>query len=258
MTAKPELSFVMPDYNEEDNIGLVIERVDAVLRRLGLRYELIVVDDGSTDKTGVKVKDYARNNGHVKVVGNKNNVGKGYVLRTGFSHAVGDVVVFLDSDAEIDQEQVVRYVEALKDADVAVASKWHPQSKVDIPLIRRVLSHGFNVLVRLLVGLRLSDMQTGLKAIRRDAFVRVFPRLTVKRFALDVEMLALANSLGLRIAELPINIRSRSLFSFREVWRMFLDLLGITYRLRVLKWYQRSTRFLHNKGKLIDIEHGNV
>lgn len=239
MMVKPELSLIMPAYNEEDDIELVVERVDDVVRQMGLRYELIVVDDGSIDDTRIKVNSYAGNNGHVKVVGYKNNVGKGFALKTGFSHAVGDVVVFMDSDADIDPKQVVRYVDALKDADVVVASKWHPQSKVDTPLIRRILSHGFNVLVKLLVGLRLSDTQTGLKAIRRDAFLSVFQRLTVKRYACDVEMLALADLLGLRVVELPINIRMRQLFNLQEVWRMFLDLLGITYRLRVIRWYQR-------------------
>jgi glycosyltransferase involved in cell wall biosynthesis len=239
MMAKPELSLVMPAYNEEENIDLVIERVDDVVRRLGLKYELIVVDDGSIDKTRVKVGNYASNNGHVKVVGYKNNVGKGFALKTGFSHAIGDVVVLIDSDADIDPRQISRYVEALKDGDMVVASKWHPQSSVDSPLTRRVLSHGFNVLVKLFTGLSLSDTQTGLKAVRRSAFVNVFPRLTVKRYAFDVELLALANLLGLKVVELPINIRLRSLFSFREVWRMFLDLLGIMYRLRVIRWYQR-------------------
>ncbi|MFQ5821148.1 MAG: glycosyltransferase [Candidatus Heimdallarchaeota archaeon] len=239
MRDRPELSLVMPAYNEEDNIGLIIEHVDEVVRRLGLKYELIVVDDGSVDNTRVKVNEYARNNDHVKVVGYHNNVGKGYALRTGFSQAVGDLVVFMDGDTDIDPKQLARYIKALKDAEVVVASKWHPRSKVDTPLIRRILSHGFNVLVKLLVGLRLSDTQTGLKAIQREAFTGVFPRLTVKRYAFDVEMLALANLLSLKIVELPIKIRLRSLFSLREVWNMFLDLLGITYRLRVLRWYQR-------------------
>lgn len=239
MMVKPELSLIMPAYNEEDDIQLVVERVDDVVRQMGLRYELIVVDDGSIDDTRIKVNSYAGNNGHVKVVGYKNNVGKGFALKTGFLHAVGDVVVFMDSDADIDPKQVVRYVDALKDADVVVASKWHHQSKVDTPLIRRILSHGFNVLVKFLVGLRLRDTQTGLKAIRRDAFLSVFQRLTVKRYACDVEMLVLADLLGLRVVELPINIRMRQLFNLQEVWRMFLDLLGITYRLRVTRWYQR-------------------
>lgn len=249
MSDRPEVSLIMPAYNEEDEIGLVIEMVDGVVSRMGLRYELIVVDDGSIDNTRVKVEDYASDNGHVKVVGYENNVGKGYALKTGFSHAVGDLVVFMDSDSDIDPKQVGRYVEALKDADVVVASKRHPQSKVDTPLVRRILSYGFNVLVKLLVGLRLSDTQTGLKAVRRSALVGVFPKLAVKRYAFDVELLALANLFGLKIVELPINIRLRNLFSVREVWRMFLDLLGITYRLRVLKWYQRSHKVKLNPRK---------
>jgi len=240
MSDRPELSLVMPAYNEEKNIRLVIERVDDVARQIGLRYELIVVDDGSVDNTKVEVEGCARHNGHLKVASYNNNVGKGFALRTGFSHAVGDLVIFVDSDADIDPKQVACYIDALKDADVVVASKWHPQSKVDTPFIRRILSHSFNVLVKLLVGLRLSDTQTGLKAVRREALVGVFPRLTVKRYAFDVELLALANLLSLKVVELPINIRLRSLFSFREVWRMFLDLLGITYRLRVTRWYQRT------------------
>jgi glycosyltransferase involved in cell wall biosynthesis len=239
MTHRFDLSLVMPAYNEEDNIGSVIKRVDDVVRPLGLKYELIVVDDGSIDNTRGKVEEYAKKNGHVKVVGYSNNVGKGYASRIGFSHAVGDVVVFIDSDADIDPNYVARYVQALKRADVVVASKWHPQSSVDSPLIRKILSHGFNVLVKVLVGLRLSDTQTGLKAVRREALACMFPRLTVKRYAFDVEILALANLLGLKIVELPINIRLRRLLDFREVWRMLLDLLGITYRLRVIRWYQR-------------------
>ncbi len=240
MRAKPELSLIMPAYNEESKIDLVIERVDDHVRRIGLRYELIVVDDGSFDNTKVKVGEYARKNAHVKVVGYNNNVGKGFALKTGFSHAVGDMVVYLDSDFEIDPSQVVHYVEALKHADIVVASKWHPESSVDSPLIRRILSQGFNALVKLLTGLRLSDTQTGLKAMRRNAFVDVFPRLTVKRYAFDVELLVLAGLLELKVVELPVNIRLRSLFSFREVWRMFVDLLGITYRLRAFRWYQRA------------------
>lgn len=242
MTDSPQLSLIMPAYNEGRTIEEVIYRVDNVVREMGIKYELIIVDDGSNDNTRMKVNNYARNNGHVKVVGYNNNVGKGFALKTGFSHAIGEMVVFMDSDAEIDPRQVVRYVEALKDADVVVASKWHPQSKVDTPLIRRILSHGFNVLVKLLVGLRLSDTQTGLKAIRRSVFLSVFPKLTVKRYAFDVEMLALANLLGLKVVELPINIRIRNLLCLQEVWRMFLDLLGITYRLRVLRWYQRAMK----------------
>lgn len=250
MNDKPELSLVMPAYNEEKNIRAVIGRADYVAKQIGLRYELIVVDDGSADNTKVEVEGYAGLNGHVKIVSYNNNVGKGFALRTGFLHAVGNAVIFMDSDADIDPKQLACYVNALKDADIVVASKWHPQSRLDTPLARRILSRGFNALVKLLVGLKLSDTQTGLKAIRKETLAGIFPRLTVKRYAFDVELLALADLLCLKVVELPIDIRLRSLFSLREGWRMLLDLLGITYRLRVTRWYQRalSHRDHPNKG----------
>jgi hypothetical protein len=129
----------------------------------------------------------------------------------------------------------------LKYGDIIIASKWHPKSEVNIPLIRRILSHGFNVLVKLLTGLRLGDTQTGLKAMRRHAAKRMASSLAVKRYAFDVELLTLANLYGFKIIELPVVLKLQGLFNFREVWRMFLDLLGIVYRFRIIKYYQRIT-----------------
>lgn len=238
MQVRPELSLVLPTYNEKDAIVEVLERVDRVVRQACLTYELIVVDDGSVDDTRRKVIAYANDNGHVKVMGYGKNVGKGHAIKTGFTHAKGDVVVLMDSDLDIDPKQLGWYIAALKHGDIVVASKWHPQSHVEIPLLRRFLSQGFNVLVKLLTGIRLSDTQTGLKAVRRKPLENVFSRLAVKRYAYDVELLTVANLYGLRVVELPVNIRMRGLFSPKDVWRMFLDLLGIAYRLRVAKWYQ--------------------
>jgi len=238
MRDRPELSLILPAYNEGDTIEVVVERVDRAVGKTGLGYELIVVDDGSVDDTRIKVINYADNNAHVRVVGYGRNMGKGHAIKTGFAHARGDAVVFIDSDLEIDPRQITHYVEALRHGDVVVASKWHPQSRVEVPLMRKFLSYGFNVLVRLLTGIRLRDTQTGLKAVRRKALEKVFSRLAVKRFAFDVELLAVANLYSLKIVELPVNIRMCGLFNLREVWRIFIDLLGIAYRLRVLKWYQ--------------------
>ena len=239
---KPEVSLVMPAYNEGDMIEEVVERVDRVVGKTGLSYELIVVDDGSLDDTQRKLMNYAQNNGHVRVVGYAKNMGKGHAVTTGFACAKGDVVVFIDSDSDINPSQICRYVEAVKQADIVIASKWLPQSKVDVPLIRKILSYVFNVLVKLLTGIRLSDTQTGLKAVRRKAVEKVFSKLAVKRYAFDVELLGMANLHGLRVVELPVTLKIECLFSLREVWRMFVDLLGITYRLKLLKWYKHESR----------------
>jgi glycosyltransferase involved in cell wall biosynthesis len=242
--AQVDLSFVLPAYNEAEFIESALESLCRAGKDMGLRYEIVVVDDGSVDDTGSRAVDFASRNGHgengfVKLVTYRDNVGKGYAVKTGFSRACGDAVVFIDSDLDVDIEQIGRYIEALGQGDIVIGSKWHPESCVDVPLPRLVLSCGFNALVRLLTGVRLRDTQTGLKAIRRRALRDVFPCLAVKRYAFDVELLAVARLLGLKVVEMPVRVRLREMFSFEEVWRMFVDLLGIAYRLRVKRWYQR-------------------
>jgi len=238
--SRVDLSFVLPAYNEGDSIEGALDSLDRVVKGAGLQYEVVVVDDGSIDMTRVKAINYANKNGHVRIIGYDKNVGKGHAIKRGFMQAVGDVVFFVDSDMEIDFRRISNYADALQHGDIAIASKWHPESVVEIPLIRRVLGHGFNVLVRLMTGVKLKDTQTGLKAIKKSAFRDIFPKLAVKRYAFDVELLAVANLYGLKIVELPVNIRMRGLFNLKDVWRMLVDLLGIAYRLRVLRWYQRA------------------
>jgi len=235
-----DVSLVMPAYDEEETIEEVVARVDGVLDKTGLSYELVIVDDGSRDTTREMALNFSQNNDNVKVIGYDVNMGKGYAIKTGFSHACGDAVVFIDSDLDIAPSQISSYVRALKQGDVVVSSKRHPQSVVEVPFLRRFLSYGFHVLVKLLTGLRVRDTQTGLKAVRRKTLKPVFRVLTVRRFAFDVELLTVANLCGLKIIELPVKIRlTKMLFRPFEMWKMFVDLLGIAYRLRVIKWYQQ-------------------
>jgi glycosyltransferase involved in cell wall biosynthesis len=234
-----ELSFVIPAYNEEDSIETALGTLDGVVKDKRLPYEIVVVDDGSKDKTLSRAITYASTNGHVKVISYTQNEGKGYAVRTGFMQTKGDVVVFADSDMDIDLGAVSKYVDALEHGDIVVATKWHPDSRVEMPLIRRILSHGFNVLVRILTGAKLKDTQVGLKVMRKSAFADIFPRLCVKRYAFDVELLAVASLYGLRIVQMPTQLRIRESFHLKEMFKMFQDLLGIAYRLRVLHWYKR-------------------
>jgi dolichol-phosphate mannosyltransferase len=237
-----ELSFVIPAYNEEDSIEDALGALDYAVKDRRLPYEVVVVDDGSADKTLLKAMTYASRNGHVRVISYTQNEGKGYAVKAGFMQATGDVVVFVDSDLDIDLGTVASYVEALQHGDIVIASKWHPESVVSMPLTRRILSHGFNVLVRLLIGANLKDTQVGLKAMKKSAFKDIFPRLSVKRYAFDVELLSVARLYGLRIVEMPTRLRIEASFCPKEILKMFVDLLGIAYRLRVIHWYRRSVR----------------
>ena len=234
-----ELSFVVPAYNEEEFIEDTLGSIDAIIMNKNLSYEILVVNDGSADETLAKARKYAGKNGHVKVMSYSKNLGKGYAVKTGFLNSNGSVVIFTDGDMEIDLSTISKYLDALKDGDIVIASKKHSDSHVDVPLSRKILSESFNGLVRLLTGVSLKDTQSGLKAMKKSAFVNIFPRLAVKRYAFDVELLAIAHLYGLKVVEMPVNIKLDASFKPKEMWRMFVDLLGIAYRLRIIHWYQR-------------------
>ncbi len=246
----PKISVIMPAYNESGRIAECVLRARAHLERILLPYEIIVVDDGSEDGTRAEALSI-RDKSHVGVVGYDRNQGKGSALKFGTRYARGEFVVFMDSDADVRPDLVEQYVEILKDADIAIASKWHPESKVSTPLTRRFLSHGFHCLVMLLTGVRVSDTQTGFKAFRREALTKIMNLLSVKRYAFDVEVLTIASMLKMRIVEMPVKIQLGSLFSVREVLRMLIDLLGIAYRLRVIRWYQKNLHNTHAVYKAI-------
>ena len=234
-----ELSFVIPAYNEEAFIEDTLGTLEAIIKGKNLPYEIVVVDDGSLDGTLAKAVRYAKRNGHVKVVSYAKNVGKGYAIKTGFMQTNGNIVVFADSDMEIDLVMISKYLEALEHGDIVIASKRHSDSRVEVPLSRKILSISFNGLVRLLTGVPFNDTQSGLKAMKKNAFVDIFPRLAVKRYAFDVELLAVAHLYGLRVVEMPVCIKLDASFKLKQIWLMFVDLLGIAYRLRVIHWYQR-------------------
>src|SRR4030066_2079152 len=108
-----EWSFVVPAYNEEDSIEEALGALDVAVKGKRSPYEIVVVDDGSVDKTLLKAMTYASRNGHVRVVSYDKNVGKGYAVKAGFMQATGEVVVFVDSDMDIDLGTVASYVDAL-------------------------------------------------------------------------------------------------------------------------------------------------
>lgn len=233
------MSFVIPAYNEEFFIEDTLGTLDNVVKDGKLKYEIVVVDDGSQDATLMRALRYAKRNGHVKVIHYENNAGKGHAIKTGFMKASGDIVVFLDGDMEIDMNTISKFIESLQHADIVIASKWHPDSFVSMSMSRKFMSRTFNLMVRLLTGVNIKDTQAGLKAMKKSAADNIFPRLAVKRYAFDVELLAVSRLYGLKIAEMPVKLKLNAPFKPKEAWRMFIDLLGIAYRLRIIHWYQR-------------------
>jgi glycosyltransferase involved in cell wall biosynthesis len=242
MGYNPEVSIILCAYNEESVIENALEKVDHVMVKTGWNYEIILVDDGSSDNTRQKAIQYRdkNGNGRLKVIGYEKNRGKGNAIRVGFTYAKGKFVVTMDGDLDINPILIPRYIEALKKSDIAIASKWHRQSHVAITLRRKILSFGFNILSRLFTGIKMRDTQSGLKAFRRKVLERMSPRLIVNQYAFDLELMAACNHTGFNIVELPVDANIRGTIGFVEILRMSFDVLKIAHRLRVLKYYQRD------------------
>ena len=236
----PEISVIVPVYNCEHIVARSMEYIQRVLDHLSTDYELIVVDDGSTDNTSHTVKSYCVRDARVKLMSYSPNRGKGYAVKQGVQLSRGEKIVFVDGDMDIKPPLLQSYIDALEESDLVVASKYHPDSRVNAPLLRRILSLGFHSLVRLALRIEITDTQAGLKGGRAKAFRQIFSKVLVKRYAFDAEMLAVASLLNCRIAEMPIDIELNNHFRVNEMIRMFIDIAGVAYRLMVVKWYQRN------------------
>jgi glycosyltransferase involved in cell wall biosynthesis len=235
---KGRISIIMPAYNEANRILKSMAIMREQFEGIAADFEIIVVDDGSTDDT--KRMAEAVFDERVRVVSYQRNKGKGYALKEGFNFVTGEFSFLIDSDLEIQAKDLDNYLSRLRMADIVIGSKRHPDSVVRTPVLRKFLSLGFNVLERLLTGIKATDTQAGLKAARSAALYKVLPLLSVKRYAFDAELLTVASLLDFRTQELPVCIHLKAGFRPTEVLRMMIDLLGVSYRLRVRKWYQKN------------------
>ena len=251
MVGDSRLSVVMPVFNLAATIAANLRETAALFAKHGLRAELVPVDDGSTDGTGAALtaaaealKEFAPTVVVAPVLLEKNG-GKGAALRAGFDAATGAFVMLLDGDLDIHPKQTPYFFEAMaqKGADVVIGSKRHPRSVVQYPWHRRLVSWVYFTLVRLFVGLPITDTQTGMKLFKREVLGEALARMLVKTYAFDLELLAIAHQRGAKIAEAPVRIKFGSKFGAlkpQTVKTMAMDSLAVFYRLKVLRYYAKA------------------
>lgn len=230
------ISLIIPAFKESKTIRQTLGRIIDIMNNLGYDYEIIVVDDGSDDGTYDISKILAKKNPRIKSVRYVPNMGKGHAIKTGFKKSKGNIIGYIDADLNL--EKIEEYTDRLYEADVVIASKRHPESNIVYPLSRRILSKSFNLLIRLLFRLDISDTQCGFKFFKREVLEKVVPYLSIKRWAFDAELLILVDRFGYKIAEGPISFRhGESRLNLKEIFKMFLDVLGIFYRLNFTRSY---------------------
>ena len=242
--SQAQISVVIPVHNQEMEISSLLIKIKEILNSTMQSYEILVVNDGSYDNTLNVLQKEELLDSCIKIISYTPNRGKGHAVKTGVMQASGSIIIFVDGDFNISHDKIKEYIEELKNCDLVIASKRHPLSKVNAPTSRIFLSRVFNLLVRLLVGVKMKDTQSGLKAGNGAALRMIFGVMLVKRYAFDVELLAIATAMHLSIRELPIEINLDHGFRIQDIVKMLLDITAISYRHRIRRWYKRQLLLL--------------
>lgn len=228
---QPLLSIVIPAYNEEHRLPETLERIAGFLDRQSYPAEVIVVENGSSDRTLEIAREFAARDGRVRAL-HEDQRGKGRAVRAGMLAAGGEFRFICDADLSMPIEQVNRFLPPqLGSADIAIASREAPGAvRYNEPEYRHLTGRVFNALVRWLALPGLQDTQCGFKCFRAAAAEDVFPLQTIDGWTFDVEVLYIARRRGYQICEIPIdwyfNPESK-VRVLRDSWRMFRDLLKI-------------------------------
>jgi len=228
------LSVVIPAYNEERRLPKTLAEIDKYLRKQDYDYEILVVNDGSKDKTVEVVENLKSQISNLKITGYEKNRGKGYAVRFGMLEAKGDYRLFTDADNSTSIDQIEKiWPEFEKGFDVVIGSRDIKGSILDPPqpfLRKIILGEGFKLYRKIIIGLwGIEDTQCGFKCFTKKAAENIFPKCQIDRFAFDPEILVIAKKLGYKIKEIPVYWKNdpESKVKLKSIFKMALDLIKI-------------------------------
>jgi dolichyl-phosphate beta-glucosyltransferase len=238
------ISIIVPCYNEERRIGPSLERLEGWLREnLPGAYEVVVANDGSTDRTADIVDEMASRHPTIRQVIALPNHGKGYAVRNGMLAAQGEVRIFTDADLATPPEEILPMLAALQTAPVVIGTRVHPDGtdmRTDQQTsMRRALGRLFTFVAARLVGPGIPDTQCGFKGFRQEAAEAIFTRLRTEGFVFDVEVLCLARRLGFPIAQVPVRWREPGGSRLQVRWKLAVITLA---ELAKVWWRMRARR----------------
>lgn len=233
---KPDLSIIVPAFEEEARLGDSIREIAAFVLQEGLKAELIIVDDGSKDAT-VKVAETVCSEFPAlesKVIGYQQNRGKGFAVKTGLLAAAADIALFSDADLSTPISEMYKLIDPIKNGeyDVTFGSRALDRSLIGThqPWRREQGGRVMNLIIKTMSGLPFVDTQCGFKAFNMRKFRPLLELMTIDRFGFDVEFLYVAQHNGLRLAEIPVrwnNVEGSKVSVFRDTKRMFTELMQI-------------------------------
>ena len=241
---------VVPAYKEKDNIARTIQALEAYAIKQPYNIEIIIAIDGCQDTFDAA---YPYESKLTQVHLSTPNQGKGWALKYGLSFAKGEYVIFYDAGLDFPVENISLVIATLQitECPIVIGSKRARGSVIKYPFFRRVISAVAQLTTFVLFGLGVSDTQVGLKGFEREKITFIMDQMLVKRYAFDIEMLVLARYYGYPILEVPVrlylNLTSTGI-TYKAIRDTFIDTLGIFYRLRIIRYYQRQVK----KKKLLE------
>ena len=230
----PELSIIIPAYNEEQRLPGTLERIAEYLPSLGGETEILVVDDGSKDRTAEVAESFRKTLPNLRVLSNGVNRGKGFSVCHGMREARGNIVLFTDADLSAPIEEAPKLIGQLANYDVAIGSRALDRGLITVheSRFREFAGIIFNLIVRVMLRLPFVDTQCGFKAFRRERCQILFEQQRIERFGFDPELLYLARHHGLRTVEIPVrwgHSPATKVNMMRDSVLMFVDVFTIRW-----------------------------
>jgi dolichyl-phosphate beta-glucosyltransferase len=232
------LSVIIPAYNEERRLPKTLEAINDYLQQQSYDYEIVVVNDGSKDTTATACEGMSSVIKNLKLIDNKENQGKGAVVRQGMLEAAGDYRLFTDADNSTSIDQIENmWIEFKNGYDIVIGSRDVKGAVLDPPqpfLRQIILGEGFKLFRKFVIGLwKIEDTQCGFKCFKREAAEKIFPKCKINRFAFDPEILVIGKSLGYKIKETPVLWKNdlESKVNAKSMFKMAIDLFKIKWNL---------------------------
>ena len=256
-----KLTIVVPCYNEGTRIYRNLIEIITQTEKFCDSFRIIAVNDGSSDETESEIKRAMTQDKRIRLISYPDNKGKGYAVKRGMLVAKSEYVAFLDADLELPPYLLNGFLkkaegesdnasysssdsDVLNGYDIVIGSKMHPDSQVDYPLVRKMLSKGYYTLMKILFGLNIRDTQTGIKLFNTERIRPVLKQMKTNSFSFDVEILAIASKMGLSIEEMPVvvnfsrNKSDKSKIRLMTIFEMFIDAIRIKMQVMKIKKVQ--------------------
>lgn len=249
-----KMSIIMPAYNEGENIYHNLLETEKIVSGFCDSFEIVCVNDGSKDNTKEEILRAEQECMHVVCVTYDDNMGKGHAIKAGVSRAEGEYIAFLDADLDLSPRHLESFLKEIQrqEADIAIGSKMHPDSVLDYPLSRKIVSRGYYCILLVLFRLNVHDTQTGIKLFQAELLKSIIVDVQTSGFAYDIEILAMANELGAKIIEMPVTIqftreKGFSRIKLKDIITVFTDTMKIRGKItryrRTSKQKEKSKEF---------------